>query len=151
MADAPGKRPFWMHQLVEYVLGGVLVASGLQSPTPLVPSVMGGVVMLHAAVTRGSLSAFRLIGRRTHRVGDMVVIGLQLVAAGQPWISVEASTRLIMATIALVHAFVWWQTSYVERVRLPKSGDRSTELGRSAGRLVGRGVNTAKRLGNRDR
>jgi hypothetical protein len=30
------KRPFWMHQLVEYVLGIVLIAQGLQSPTPAI-------------------------------------------------------------------------------------------------------------------
>ena len=30
----PGKRPFWMHQLVEYILGGAMVATGLQSPSP---------------------------------------------------------------------------------------------------------------------
>ena len=37
MGDGVGKRPFWMHQLVEYILGVALVASGTQSPEPLVP------------------------------------------------------------------------------------------------------------------
>ena len=157
MSEATSKRPFWMHQLVEYILGGVLVAMGLQSPTPVVPAVMGGVVMLHAAVTHGPLSAFKVIGRRTHRVIDLVVIALELVAAGQPWISVESTTRGTMVVIALVHAFVWWQTSYAVKVKASKGprfapdADRSTEIGRSAGRVVGKGVNAAKRMANKDR
>ena len=57
----PTKRPFWMHQIVEYILGGALVASGLQSPTPAVPSVLGGIVMLHAAITMGPVGAFRVL------------------------------------------------------------------------------------------
>ena len=42
-------RPFWLHQLVEYMIGLILVATGLQGPEPLVPAVVGGVVLLNAA------------------------------------------------------------------------------------------------------
>jgi hypothetical protein len=161
MAEA-GKRPFWMHQLVEYILGGALVASGLQSPQPLVPSVLGGIVLLHAAVTRGAMAAFRLIDRKLHRLLDPVVIGLEIAGAVQPWISVDNSSRMVIGGIAAVHVVVWLGSSFTEKAKKPKpkpavepsaagaaaaapAGDRSSELGRSAGRLVGNGVQAVRK------
>lgn len=156
MAEA-GKRPFWMHQLVEYILGGALVASGLQSPTPLVPALLGGIVMMHAAITRGALAAFRVLDRRVHRVIDPAIIGLQLFGAVQPWLSVDNGTRIIIAGVAAVHAVVWLSSSFAEKPKKSKvaarQGDsaaastdgRSAELGRSAGRMVGSGVNALRR------
>ncbi len=148
------KRPFWMHQVVEYILGGVLVASGLQSHTPLVPSVLGGIVMLHAAITIGPVGAFRVITRGLHRVVDVAVIAAELLAGVQPWISLETPTRLIVVGIALVHLFVWWQTNFAKRVKaapVSASGGRGTEVGRIAGRLVGNGVNAVRRHRSDDR
>ena len=149
-----GKRPFWMHQLVEYILGGALVASGLQSPTPVVPSVIGGIVMLHAAITIGPIGAFRVINRVVHRVIDIAVISVEVLAAIQPWVSLESATRLIVAGIAFVHLVVWWQTSFATRAKKPSvspEGGRSTEVGRIAGRLGGNGVNSVRRHRNVDR
>ncbi len=144
----PPKRPFWMHQIVEYVLGGALVASGLQSPTPAVPSVLGGIVILHAAITVGPAGAFRVLKRRLHQMIDVLVIILELVAGVQPWIDLASATRIIIIGIALVHLFVWWQTNFAERVKtlvVSTEGGRSTEVGRLAGRLVGNGVNAVRR------
>jgi hypothetical protein len=144
----PAKRPFWMHQLVEYILGGALVASGLQSPTPLVPSVLGGIVMVHAAITIGPAGAFRVLRRRSHRVIDVLIIATELLAGVQPWIDLASATRIIVLGIAVVHLFVWWQTSYAERTKslsVSTEGGRSTEVGRIAGRLVGNGVNAVRR------
>jgi len=162
---ADGKRPFWMHQLVEYILGGALVASGLQSPTPLVPAVLGGVIMMHAAITKGALAAFRVIDRRVHRVLDPFVIGLCVVGALQPWLSVESSTRAIVLGIAVVHLVVFFGSSFTEKTKSPKSAakpaggsgaagasapppgaDRSTDMGRTAGRVVGAGVNAVRKM-----
>jgi hypothetical protein len=148
------KRPFWMHQLVEYILGGTLVASGLQSPTPLVPSTAGGIVMLHAAITIGPLGAFRVITRRAHRVIDVAVITGELLAAVQPWFKLESATRMVVVAIAVVHLFVWWKSSFAERAKTPRvsaEGGRSTEVGRIAGRLVGNGVNAVRRQRGDDR
>jgi hypothetical protein len=182
---AGGKRPFWMHQLVEYVLGGLLVASGLQSPTPLAPSLLGGLIMLNAALTKGALGAFRAYGRGLHRVFDIIIIGFGLVLVGQPWISIVNGTRIVMLGIISVHIVVFFGSSYVERQRTPKSapstetrtttqtrttteartttegrttteartttdergttGDRATDLGKSAGRMVGSGVNVVRK------
>ncbi len=144
----PAKRPFWMHQLVEYILGGALVASGLQSTTPLVPAVLGGIVMVHSAITIGPLGAFRVIRRRLHRVIDPVVLAAEFAAGVQPWINLQSGARIIIIGIAFVHLFVCWQTSYTERVKSAKvsaEGGRSNEVGRLAGRVVGNGVNAVRR------
>jgi hypothetical protein len=148
MADSKGKRPFWAHQLVEYILGGALVAAGLQSPTPVVPAVVGGVIMAHAAVTRGPLGAFRVISRGLHRVLDLPIIAFEIVAAVQPWVSVDAGSRVVVGGIAAAHLFVWWQSNFAERRKrnsIAAEGGRSTEVGRIAGRLVGNGVNAVRR------
>jgi hypothetical protein len=149
-----------MHQLAEYILGGALVASGLQSQTPIVPSVVGGLIMLNAAITKGALAAFQGIPRRVHRQLDLVVIAITFIAALQPWWNVESGARFIMIAIGVVHLVVWTQSSFKERVKTPKaapaaepgaaatggaSGDRSTDLGRTAGRLVGGGFNAVRR------
>ena len=145
---AISKRPFWMHQIVEYILGAALVAAGLQSPTPAVPSVLGAVIMLHAAITIGPVGAFRVLHRRVHQVVDVVVLVAELTAGVQPWVDLESSTRIIILGIAVVHLFVWWQTSFAQRTKsriVSPDGDRSTELGRIAGRVVGNGVNAIRR------
>ena len=148
-AKQAGKRPFWAHQLVEYILGGALVASGLQSPLPIVPAVVGGFILLYAAATRGALAAFRLIDRRVHRIADPALVVMQVAAALQPWVSVDNGTRIIMIGIAVVHLVVWLGSSFAEKEKRTTAGrktpadpsvDRSTELGRSAGRLAAKGV-----------
>lgn len=142
-----------MHQLVEYILGAVLVAQGLQSPTPVPPAVAGGLIMLNAAITRGPLAAFRITSRAVHRTADLVVIAAVVALGVQPWISVEPGARIVMVGIAAAMAFVWWQTSFAEkhprRSPISADGGRSTEVGRLAGRAVGDGINAAKRLRKR--
>ncbi len=149
-----GKRPFWAHQLVEYILGLALVGSGLQSPTPIVPAALGGFVLLYAAATRGALAAFRLIDRRVHRVVDPVLVAAQMAAALQPWISVDNATRTVIIAIAAVHFVVWLGSSFTQKEKKPvvgrgvaatePAGDRSTEMGRSAGRLAAKGVRAVR-------
>ena len=88
----------------------------------------------------------------------------------QPLVDVEGTARLIVGMIAVVHAFIWWQTSYAEKVpratrrcgRLrgavagggpattpdAAGGDRATEIGRVAGRLGRHGVNARAPAGS---
>jgi hypothetical protein len=138
-----------MHQLVEYILGGVLVAQGLQSPDPAVPAIAGLLVLANACTVRdGALSAFRVVSRATHRVIDLVVIAAIVALAAQPWIAVDAGARIVMVGIAAVLAFVWWQSSFAEkqgRAAMVSEGGRSTEIGQRAGRLVGDGINAVRR------
>lgn len=159
----PGKRAFWLHQGVEYMMGAVFVAQGLQSPTPLVPTLCGGLVMVNTACAKGPLSAFRIFGRRMHQILDAVVICVVIVMTVQPVITVDASTRLIMGVLAFVLAFIWWQSDFSESARsnraeraaqaqtAPVAGPRAAvrapdgtvadTVGRTAGRLAGKGVN----------
>ena len=149
-----GKRPFWAHQLVEYILGAALVGAGLQSPTPIVPAVIGGFILLYSAATRGALAAFRLIDRRLHRVADPVLVLVQIAAALQPLISVDNATRIMMIAIAAVHFVVWLGSSFAEKEKkskvastAPATGppvDRSIEFGRSAGRLAAKGIKAVR-------
>ncbi len=138
-----------MHQLVEYVLGGVLVAQGLQSPQPVVPAVAGVLVLANASTVRdGALSAFRVVSRRTHRIVDVVVIIAIVLMAIQPWIEVDGGARIVVLAIAAVMGFVWWQSSFADKQRrttVAAEGGVGAEIGRRAGRLVGDGINAAKR------
>ena len=152
MAESPDgeirKRAFWMHQLAEYLLGAVLVAQGLQSPTPVVPAVAGGVVLANAAAAAGPLGAFRIVGRSLHRVLDVVVIGVVAVAAVQPFVEVELTARLVLAGMAAVLVMVWRQSDFTDRRSRPpisSDGGRANEIGRMAGRLVGDGISAARR------
>jgi hypothetical protein len=201
----PVKRPFWIHQIAEYVLGLLLVAQGLQSPAPLAPSLAGGLVVMNAAIVRGApLSAFRLVSRTLHRVLDLVVLAVIVLLIVQPWIEVIPADRLIMTGIVVVMGFVWLNSNFTEKVPraqrkaakaaaatagtpasttapttatgagapLPPptgepvdigsvgtggidtgtgidTGSVGGDIGRKAGRLVGNGINAAKRYGKR--
>lgn len=165
------KRPFWIHQLVEYILGLALVSLGLQSPEPEVPAVVGLLVVANASIVRRSpLSAFRLVDRAVHRWLDVVVMAVLVVAAVQPWFDTVPADRVTIGGVAFIMGFVWWRSSFAEKPRrtvmatptpaepvapvaapTEPSGttDRSTQLGRTAGRAVGQGLGAARRLGKR--
>ena len=154
-----GKRPFWMHQLVEYILGGALVASGLQSPYPVMPAVLGGIIMLHAAITKGALAAFNVIPRQLHRLIDPVIIVVVVVSALVPWAKIDDGTRLIVLGIAAVHFVVLISSSFAEKPKKQKGrktatagpaapvdpNDRSVVVGKKAGRMAASGVLFARR------
>ena len=151
------RRPFWIHQMIEYVIGIALISSSVQLPDPAVPALLGLLIVLNAAVAKGSAGAFRLVGRRLHRTLDLVVIAILVVVAFQPWWSIDATSRMLIGSIAFILCFVWFYTDFAEqRSRSERKVQRtaakaargptdSTELGRRAGRLVGATVNSAKR------
>jgi hypothetical protein len=111
--------------------------------------VTGGLVVLNAAVTDGPAGAFRLLGRRVHRMVDVIVLAVFLVAVVQPFVDVDGTTRVLVAVIGAVLALVWWQSSFAEPARrrppVPTDGGRSTEIGRLVGRAVGDGVKVVRR------
>ncbi len=145
------RRPFWTHQLVEYLLGIGLISAAIQMPQPAVPAVLGLVIILNAAIAKGAAGAFRLAGKRVHRQLDVVVMLLLLAGAVQPWFSMDNVSRLLLAGVAFVLWFVWFHTDFSDRVprakRSSDTGDRpsSEDIGRGAGRVVGGGVNSLKR------
>ena len=163
------KRSFWMHQGAEYVIGVVFVAQGLQSPTPLVPSLLGGLVVLNTAMSKGPLGAFQVFGHRAHKMLDAVVILATVIAAVQPVVSVDNVTRTLMGLLAFALGFIWIQSDFTEKVKVPRGSRRggaskggaesaqpapepvqpdasvASSVGRSAGRLVGNGVNAYRK------
>jgi hypothetical protein len=145
------RRPFWTHQLIEYLLGIGLISAAVQMPQPAVPAVLGLLIILNAAITKGAAGAFRLTGKRLHRQLDVVVMALLVAAAVQPWVSMDNVSRLLLFGIAFVLWFVWFHTDFTEKV--PRSERTTSEaarpsseaIGRGAGRVVGGGVNSFKR------
>lgn len=116
MGQSTGKRPFWMHQVVEYILGVLVVASGTQSPTPAVPATLGGLLLVYAASTKSSVAAFRLLPRSLHRVGDPIVCAVLVAGAVQPWVEVDIGSAFVLVGVSVVYLFVWWQSDYSEHV-----------------------------------
>ena len=143
------RRPFWIHQLVEYLIGIVLIAAGVQTNEPEVAAVMGLVVILNAAVATGGAGAFRLVNHKVHRVLDLVVMVALLGAAVQPWFSVDNVTRMLLGSIAFVLFFIWFHTDFDTRSerksrRSGQNRQSSEEYGRQAGRLVGGGAKAVR-------
>ena len=144
------RRPFWMHQIVEYMIGLVLIAAAVQQPKPAVPAVMGLLIILNAAITIGPAGAFRIIGRRTHRVLDIIVMLILAASTLQPWVEEDTTGRLVVGAITFVMFMVWFHTDFDERPdrkarRAARAKPQSEELGRQAGRAVGGTVNSLKR------
>lgn len=146
-----------MHQGAEYLIGIVFVAQGLQSSTPLVPSLLGGVVVLNTACAKGPMAAFQVFGRRAHRYLDAILILATVVGTFQPFFSIDSGTRLIMGLLAFALAFIWLLSDFTEKVKVPKGARGSgpsaaptdnsvaASVGRTAGRLVGGGVNAYRK------
>lgn len=136
-----GKRPFWLHQLAEYVLAAGLLTAGLRGDDPLLPVVVGVALALNAACVDGTFGAFRVLDRRLHRVFDIVILAGMIVALVLP----GTGSRWVIAGVALVEAFVILNSNYAKRakrdpVRVADGGGRSEEVGRLAGRVAGFGV-----------
>jgi hypothetical protein len=142
-------RPFWIHQAAEYLIGIALVAQGLQDPKPVVPSVVGTLVILNAAVVKGPLGAFKWFGRGMHKWLDLGLMGVLVVAALQPWVEVAATGRVILLVMVLPLGFLWFYTDWAERParkerRQATAGPTGEKIGRSAGRIAGNSYVAAK-------
>lgn len=143
-------RPFWVHQLAEYLIGISLVAQGMQDISPLVPSLAGALVMVNASVVRGPLGAFKFVNRSVHRWLDIAVMIAILLGVVQPWIAVEVTGRLIMAVMLVPLGFLWFYTDWAERTerkqrRTATAGSTGDVVGRSAGRIAANAYLTGKK------
>lgn len=135
-------RPFWIHQLVEYIIGLALIGQGMQDPDPLIPVAAGVLVLVNAAAVRGPMGAFKFIGRSVHRWLDVVVGAAIAGGALQPWVEVEFTGRGLMLIMLLPLGFLWFYTDWAERPgrkerRAARAAGTGDQLGRSAGRLAG--------------
>jgi hypothetical protein len=147
------QRPFWLHQLTEYVIGFALIVFGFQDPDPAVPAVAGIVVLVNAAIVRGPVGAFKLVGRKLHRVLDLLVMAALIGGAVQPWVDASALGRLVLIALVVPYAFLWWYTDWEERAgrkarrqaAAVSSGNKSEDRGRTAGRTAANAYLAGKR------
>lgn len=140
-------RPFWIHQVAEYLIGLALVAQGVQDAEPLVPAVAGALVVVNAAVTRGPVGAFKWVGRRSHRWVDLAILLALVAGAAQPWIDITTGGRLVLLIMLAPLGFLWFYTDWAERParrdrRVTQAGPTSDSVGRAAGRAVGTAYGT---------
>jgi len=153
-SNARAQRPFWLHQVAEYLIGAVVIAAGVQSPSPAVPAALGGLVLVNAAVVDGPVSAFDSVPRAVHRWIDVGLIIALAVAGVLPALDIDVGTRVLLVLVAGVLSSVWWFTSFepsdrkrsrAARSGATRSGDRADDIGRAAGRAMGHGVNAWRR------
>jgi len=72
--------PFWAHQLAEILLGGVLLFEGARTGTHVAVMAAGIALLVFSVITDGPLSAWPLVPRRVHRIGDFVFAGIFAVS-----------------------------------------------------------------------
>jgi hypothetical protein len=144
---AAPKLAFWMHQLIEYLLGLLLLSEGVRAESPAAPVVAGAVVIALAATADGPAAGWRVVPRPVHRVLDAVVAVIFALGAIVLGDQVGALGRLLLGAGAVALVVLLLRSDYRPRaVREPRAtppsgGDRAEAIGRGAGRLVGRGVN----------
>jgi hypothetical protein len=148
-AEPTPKLPFWIHQIVEYGLGLMVMFQAIHAEDKLVPVIAGLVVMLIAATADGPAAAFPLVPRPVHRVLDIVVVVLAVAATVLPS-SADSTARFLFALVAVALAMLVWRTNY--RPKPPRRrrvapqgpplsrGAKAEQYGRIAGRIVGRSV-----------
>lgn len=108
-----GRIPFWVHQIVELLLGMLLLLQGARTGEHVVVLAgMGAVLLLLAVCSEGALAAWPWIGPRLHRVLDLVVaaalavsplvlgithvlsiVVLELAAGAMVWLGVRTEWR----------------------------------------------------------
>ncbi len=119
-----GRVPFWLHQLVELLLGLLLLVEGARTGEHTVVLVsMGAVLLLLALCSDGALGAWPWIGRRIHRVLDLVVaVGL---AVSPVLLDLDRVLAIvILETAALAMAWLAVRTDWRSRGRAPKAAPK---------------------------
>lgn len=140
------KLPYWMHQLVGYLLGVLLLSQAARLDAPLWPAVAGVAVVLAAALGDAPLSAFRTVPRPVHRIVD-IALGAALVAAGL--LLAEGAGRAMTAGVGVALLVLAWRTDFRPKGPKVPLRDRLPDS-HTVGRLAGRGVGKAVVAGRRN-
>jgi hypothetical protein len=106
--------PFWLHQIGEYLIAAVLIASAWYSPEPAVQAVLGSLIMINAAFADGPAGAFHLIGRAIHKWIDVGIMILLLVAAFQGWVEVNTTGRIALPLMSSAMLVLWLRTDFAD-------------------------------------
>lgn len=106
--------PFWLHQIAEYLIAGVLIAFAWYSPEPAVQAILGGLIIANAAFADGPAGAFRVISRTLHKWIDVVIMILLLVTALQGWVDVDTTGRIALPLMSAAMFVLWINTDFTE-------------------------------------
>lgn len=142
-----GKLPYWMHQLVEYLLGMVLLFESARLDRPLWPAVGGVAVVLAAALGDAPLSAFRTVPRAVHRIVDLA-LGALLVAVGV-LLGPGGVASVLVVIVGAALLLLGWRTDFRPKGPKVPLRDRLPDS-RTMGQLAGRGVGKAVVAGRRN-
>ena len=94
-----GLVPFWAHQLAEMLLGGLLLVEGARTGEHTAVLVgMGSLLLLLALMSDGALGAWPWIGRRLHRVLDLVAAAA--LAVSPLVLSLDAVLPVVILEVA---------------------------------------------------
>ena len=141
-----GKLPYWMHQLIEYLLGVLLLSQAARLERPLWAAIAGVALVLAAALGDAPLSAFRTVPRPVHRIVD-VVLGVVLVALGA--LVVPGAGRVMVLVAGAAVLVLAWRTDFRPKGPKVPLRDRLPDS-RTVGQLAGRGVGKAVVAGRRN-
>lgn len=132
-------RGFWLHQLVEYMVGIGLIYIGLQEARPVVLLVAGGLIALNAALVDGPFGAFKTVSRPVHKWLDVAVVVVLLALAVQPVLAVDMMHRVTIAGCAVGMGLLWRITDFgsPRQQRAPASARTAENIGRVAGKNLG--------------
>jgi hypothetical protein len=127
--DGRNRLAFWIHQLVEYLVGTFLLMQGVQSSEPLVPALAGVVVLAVATTAHAPLSAFKLVPRPLHRLLDIVLLAGFAVLAVTGLGGLGTPVRILLGAAAAAMLGLLVRTDYrtpVKRARgTPPTGSPS--------------------------
>jgi pyruvate/2-oxoglutarate dehydrogenase complex dihydrolipoamide acyltransferase (E2) component len=112
-----GLVPFWAHQLAEMLLGGLLLLEGARTGEHTAVLVgMGSLLLLLALMSDGALGAWPWIGRRLHRVLDLVAAAA--LAVSPLVLSLDAVLPVVILEVAAL-GMLWLalRTNWTVRAR----------------------------------
>jgi hypothetical protein len=150
---APGLA-FWIHQLVEYLLGILVISQAVQTDRPLLPVLVGLGIIVLAATADGPVAAFHLVPRPVHRVLDIVAIVAIAVVLVVERDAMGTTGLLFVGLAAVAMVGLVLRTNY--RPKQKRAGNdaippasspgspKSEAYGRAAGRVVGLGVRSLR-------
>ncbi len=116
-----GRVPFWTHQLVELLLGGLLLVEGARTGqhTAVLVS-LGALLLLLALCSDGALGAWPWIGRRLHRVLDLVAAAV--LALSPLLLGLDHVLAIVILEVAAV-SMLWLalRTEWRSKPKRPKT------------------------------
>jgi hypothetical protein len=117
-----GGVPFWAHQLAEMLLGGVLMVEGARTGRHTAVLVgLGGALVVLGLASDGALGAWPLVGRRLHRIVD--VVAAAVLAASPLVLSIDDVLAVVLLEAAALGML--WLALRTEWAARPRRAPRA--------------------------